>query len=1052
MKVGYVGYTFTEYAAITIAACVIASAALMFVLKCMLIEPTYVDFIAGDLAWNAQSKFQDLVAPLVFFIVGVSSFLYGMYAITSLKQRGGGIGVDNFVRNIFYWSLPFFIAVAGLFLGTNLEKSFFCISAIGLFIIGISAIREDKSLSASTVGAAIFSVLLISLIPIETALVLGRLSEEFSVMHIGAVIKCTYIIAAAGVMIVLFSSVRNSNFLENHCKVLLIVGQIGLPSFILTLYPARLIMPDGAITKYTTAMGLKILLCAFIFFGIYDVIKRYLRFNKLEWIGTLFSPVAVFSLLVAVKLGVTIVPHVSADDYHFGESLIGWWSYLQGVVPYVGYIPAHGVIPDDFVGMIAASFYNGTAGSIMDASRLSCAMLAFVAYISLYRFFNSLLMASISILPLLFIGWGGVSYTALFITPFLCLWFSEKFLKNSTQWLGIWMVSAPLIILGVPAQGLLLVFSSGIITCYHIWRLFSFPGEREWRPMLIASGILIVSIILTPVASMLFCAVRYVLDNGSINQLVWGVPWKLGWSGAAKPNLMLELIRMSWMAIPFTAFCIIYVGIRRKVALHILPSIAIMCFSLLLIPYTMGRIDLGGVSRMGLAALLGWTILIPLIAWPAISLRHRPLLMVIVAGMSALLNLSPISLSTLSSAMSSKIASGPLRDGASEGLKNLGVSMIQDGHWNRLVRLNTLLNRELQPGEKFLDLSSWHAAYFYVNRLPPVDVTAPYNMVSLAQQHRAVDLMRGDMPKIALLEGGGLSLRNPILYRFVLENYEPIIQDGVTIGRLKKPKVPGAHSAVQTITLPISHLTDANWENGVSRHVPAFIVGDASLLSMLHSGDTLTFSNGQKRKIMRVSTAEQSVYLDGGAPLSLPLQGEHSATFTGSADLLNITLFERAFGIPDLANIPIAWGRSASSLLKKMTLVKKLDAPILTDEFKIVDGAYIMKIDDNSKIQFDFQDSPVVGWDAGLLRLEFNCSQKRAMPIIKVSWWGGDAEAGGFNVHPNNGVLIIPLDAYARWILMDNIQGFQLDVQNAASCGFVSIKNVALYQRNSVRD
>ena len=54
----------------------------------------------------------------------------------------------------------------------------------------------------------------------------------------------------------------------------------------------------------------------------------------------------------------------------------------------------------------------------------------------------------------------------------------------------------------------------------------------------------------TPLGAMLLGAVRYVLENGPVNQVAYGMPWNLSWNTGAKSGLVFEAIRMSWVAIP----------------------------------------------------------------------------------------------------------------------------------------------------------------------------------------------------------------------------------------------------------------------------------------------------------------------------------------------------------------------------------------------------------------------------------------------------------------------------------------------------------------------
>jgi len=51
------------------------------------------------------------------------------------------------------------------------------------------------------------------------------------------------------------------------------------------------------------------------------------------------------------------------------------------------------------------------------------------------------------------------------------------------------------------------------------------PDKRRWKEIGVSGGFLLAVALITPLAPMLFGAVRYVFENGVINQLVWGMPW-----------------------------------------------------------------------------------------------------------------------------------------------------------------------------------------------------------------------------------------------------------------------------------------------------------------------------------------------------------------------------------------------------------------------------------------------------------------------------------------------------------------------------------------------
>ena len=76
--------TNTEKTSVVVASASLAAAALALGLR-MTLAPTYADFIVGSITWSANTKFQDLFAPLFFMAV-------------LLRWRGLSVGADQDVE------------------------------------------------------------------------------------------------------------------------------------------------------------------------------------------------------------------------------------------------------------------------------------------------------------------------------------------------------------------------------------------------------------------------------------------------------------------------------------------------------------------------------------------------------------------------------------------------------------------------------------------------------------------------------------------------------------------------------------------------------------------------------------------------------------------------------------------------------------------------------------------------------------------------------------------------------------------------------------------
>lgn len=1049
----------TEKLAVAVSSCVLAALALLVCLK-LKIAPSYADFIVGNIAWQADTKLQDLIAAPVFIAVLFFGFRFLSLQLARQKQQFGSDYSVQLSNQLIGWSVPSFAAVSSLIPGAVIDEKLFVISAVGIgFIAVTSAYNASRKISISPelVGLSVFAIILTAIIPLEIALVLGRAPMTLvGDINLARYAKATYIIMGFGVVIGLFYAMRYPEKLSRLLPKLVLTGQIGLPTLFLTLYPARLLQLNGVVTKYQTTWGLKLLITGMVVWGIFDVVCRHRKHAVTvhgNW-ANLLSPPALFALLMALRVGNTVSPHISPDDYHFGEMVLGWWSYLNGMIPYVGYVPAHGVIVDDLSSFLSFAFYDGTAGSFADAGRLGYALLAFATFIAIYRFSGSIGLAFISTF---FVG-GNLAW--LFFTPFLCLWFSHSLGANPARWLSIWMLTAPLVILGVPGQGLLLVTASGVMAAGIMWCFWRSPEGRVWRDIGISFAVLIVAALATPLVPMLFGAIRYVLENGPINQVAYGISWARSWNEGAKAGFLFEAIRMSWVAIPIAFMAIIYANLkdqtnRKKI---LLPAIVGFLFILLLIPYAMGRIDPGYASRPGMVAIFGWSILLPVIAWSLLKPVNRAPLILLVACMSATLNGGQISFSSLVSTASARIGAGPLKDGPGAGLSNIGKAAVQDEHWDRLIRLNKLLNRKLSPNESYLDLTSRNAQYFYLNRRPVIPVTAPYNMVSPSQQKRAVEQLSQNVPRLALLEGaniihdgGGLALRNPYLYRFILDNYTPSLEDGFIIGDKKMEEVNNHES---TINIVAKNFTDVNWDRGIHRVEPAVIVADPALMPLIRVGDQVHIGNGDLRKITRVWIDGSAIWLDGSvidpALAGYPNQINIAVDPQIEADY-RVSLFEKAFAQSDFQKIPVAWGRSEKSLKKKMTLIREFAglSPGLHDLVSENGDYKVTGID--PRLIFDISSLGLSGRNAGLLRFDFSCMGKSAEPRIKVFWWGDDHgapfESSSVRFTADDGALIVPLDASPRWLTLKHIKGVRIDLDNASACTAFGVRNMGLFQR-----
>ena len=1022
------------------------------------IDQGYSDFIVGYLALNAENKFQDLIAWPIFIIVSFLAYLALSKVNFKLEEDYGTGFSGRFISQLLYWSLPLCVGVASLFLGGTIDNKTATVSALGIISLGSIGLikRTDPTKQDPNIwSATLLILLLISLIPIELAVLLSRVPIGLiGDLNVTPLVFLANLLALFGFFLGIFACIRLYHFVIAHLPKFICIAQIGLPLFYLTLYPSKIIQPNGEIVKYETTIYLKVVIIAAIIYGIFDVIKRFKIYScSPDW-KKCFSPFAIFGLVVALKVGHTVAPIISTDDYHFGEKLLGWWSYLQGYIPYVDYVPPHGLLEDDFKSLLSYIFYDSTAASIGEAGRLATAIIGFIAFLSIYYITGSLVLAFSVILLLT----GRLAW--FFFVPFICLWLSSSLIKQPSKWLSVWIVSAPIVILSIPPQGVILVASFGPLAVKIAWDQVQIGDKKSWQHLFLVALITILVFITSPLFFMLFGAIRYVLENGQINQIAYGIPWTLSWKLGIKAGFVFEAIRMSWVLIPLLGLYVIHKNWRsfKDSKSLFYPALIFFIFSLLLIPYSMGRIDPGSVSRPGQVSIFACAILFPLLVWRLASAKNHAFVVLATVFTSALLGLGVTSFSGLSTIALQKIHSPQLRDSVAAGLPNIGRAFVKEGQWNRINRLNKLLDLRLATNETYLDLTNRNAHYFYLNRLPPMPVTAPYNLASPNQQKRAVEILKASPPQLALLwaenlvsDGSVVALRNPHLYRFVMDSYNPRMESGFIVGYLKSEV---NNTSDHEIIAEIKAITNENWLHGFGRHDPAIVLSDTVLAKMIKIGDKVRFENGESRAVQKVCSEESVVWLDGGQISPPDISSGNFIDVIVSPSVRKeyiASLFHRSFAVSDFRKLPIAWGRSEKSLRAKMNFSVSLSGltPSLHHASPL-NGSYKIEGDDPQLI-FDTSSLGISGSSSGLLKFEFKCIGKKSEPRMQVFWWGDERNApfeeSSVRFSAENGTLIVPLDASPWWVGLRNIKGIRIDLDNASACRAFRVENISLYQR-----
>lgn len=1027
------------------------------------IAPTYNDFVVGYIGLQNDSKLQDLLSPITFIAVFLSSY----YAFTHIEQKlfdkQGYDPVFAFHTQLTGWSIPALSTILSYTLSARFDPHLLHISAAMLIALGIFTWRATTTslhFCLNNIGHVLICVAFLSLIPEEAALIKSLLFASIEInTNAEHLVKQTFWIAGIALLLSLVTLMSRPNVPRHWLSLLSFSSQIGTPLLFLSLYPSRLISPTLGVFKYETTVWLKVALVAVVLIGALDVYRRHGGLKGILSGEFGISSIGIFAIIVALRWGGTVAPQISPDDYHFGEYLVGWYSYVQGMIPYVDHIPSHGIITNNLDQALATLFYDGTAASIREASRIGGSILAALAFFPLVQLTKSRMFPFVLIL----LYAGRTDW--LVLVPFLCLCLDNRLQEKPAHWLSIWLLGSVLLILALPPQGVLLVASSGFTLLWAIYRLWSSRAAQSATWLSFSIVVLAVVLTSTPAGVMMLGAARYVLENGPINQIAYGVRWASGIWIQPQSGFWLEILRMSWVITPISCALFIHRALTRGSWEQgtVRAAILVLAFSVLIIPYSMGRIDGGGISRPGLVACLTLGIMLPLTGWLYArenSLRLAFLLLGAVS--SSALSYAPPALHSVAQAATA-IRTGVQKLGANHGMPNLGTAEVQEEHWQHLTKLQAILKRELNDHETYLDMTSRNAHYFYFGRKPVLPVTANYNMAAPQQQDRAVEQLTQERPRLALLraenivhDGAVEALRTPTLHRFIVDHYLPRVQNGFLLGR-SVDSTRGENATALDVGL--EDITDHEWLHGFSRTQAAVKVSDPGVLPHIRAGDKVqVVEKAPFRTVLSISPETRTIQLSGSPFPSKEDDLRGYPTFvtviaTDEKRAMEYKAFQLqvALGIGDYQKLPISWGRSLKALSRRMIPMLQLNVPQAQLHNLIQEGDTLRITGPSPYITFDLSQHGISGHEAGVLSMHFECRESK-VPLRILMDWTRDGEiapwvGASIQFTAQNGDLVVPMDASAPWLLMDRIGALRIMLDTPSMCRSIQITDVTLHRR-----
>ena len=974
----------------------------------------YTQLIVGDLAWHLGSKQPDYVL-LLGVLVGFFLIYIGFYTLANAIRQRQGEGIEAAFRQLLMFSLlPIGILLGKVFVNTKdinsgvmfefLGVSLFLVLvtiglAIGLLLKRVSPLIDQEYIE--TIGSSLLFVLFSCFAGSALSLAIGRLHPSWQLTNIDTV----RIVAGIGALLLWLSLLKiwlehfsNLSKVRSKLRGLLWAVQGFLPLFFLVLVPMPWINGTERTYGYPIAPALFIFIGGCITIAYVDWACRFkppLEPEKGTSVFSAISPIGLIALLLYIKVSQVYVSPLLPDDYHWGEYLLPWWLWQNfHYIPFWDYEPSRGLV-NYLVGALASLFFDGTAiahqvvntGGLLMLPYLSLSFLVLMRTIGILPAFLACLLAPIA---------NGLAEIDCIVTVVLC-GLGGVFLKRQwSQWLLVWGTASLALLLFAPGQGGLLILSMLPLAGFALVQAFFKERQRLLQAVVSMVLLLLLLSLVTPLGRMLFGAIRYGVEQSSINSVAHGIPWAR--SADSNPVLsysLWEVIRTAWVLVGITAGLFLFRAVVDRAWTeryrYVVFGLPIFLLLVLFISRAAGRIDPGFMSRLGATSEWAVCLLLPIVLITACDQRKKALSLMLVAflggivvGLPAPDSLLGKPTRTIDVTAFSKMSADRL------GLPNLAHNFVEAAQFDRLQAMKQVLNAVVDPGETYLDLTNRNANYFYLGYPPPIQASAFYNLPHRNQQLRAIERLEETPPPIflasannQLADGSTSALRTPLLYRYIVERYTPIAVD--TFIYMVRPD-----------------------------------------------------------RLERLKTRLASV-------------ASNSKIEVGDTYAKRLYLLDQVFLVGDLQKIPRAWGASFEALQVTLQPIKTLEATMIATQQAVAKtGQTTYRITGNDpSLTFNLENLKLNGRDAGVLAFDFSSDRPNTTATVQIDWEGRAIDPPttinrvSFSV--KNGKVLVPLDAAPRWLLAEGIKTIRLTIVEPVPFKAFTLSNVALFQRTELQ-
>lgn len=568
------------------------------------------------------------------------------------------------------------------------------------------------------------------------------------------------------------------------------LSAMGVPLLLFSLLTPPMEFVDGTNSIYSSKHTLSLVIFILLFVSFYDISKRFLKDENSEFTSLrIVSPWVLVAILIFLQSHIITWPGISPDEYHWGEFYSPWWLFNQfDYLPFVDLQPARGLV--NYVpGFLSWLFYDNTLSSqslVFNHFTALYILFAFFAFRSVLGDFIAFLMV-VSLSSFTGEPPGGIIITIASLAILYKSTVAKNYLKTLWIWVGLSVITSLFYI----AEGSTFVIGTLPIALWLLYKTYRQSRKNLALSFGVFSVVAAILLLTTRAGSMTYAALRYLIEQAGVNEVAHATAWQFPTSDislAVTSGYLWQIIRFSWILLIIPIIVILVKNQFKKYSIEFqLILIALFIISVLLIPRAAGRIDPVAFSRPGLTSIGMIVCGLPLVIVPNVRRSSiLPYLTLCFAVIFGLLGNQETQLQTAWK-LPNQILQEPANtvNGPAIGFPTIGkAAAIDEKQLQRHIEIKTVLDQILENQETYYDATNHSADYPIQGRPSPVADLAPYNVPSSRQQRRIIKQLEEKQIPLALIQaenithdGGSLSLRNYVIYKYLIEEYLPFVDD-----------------------------------------------------------------------------------------------------------------------------------------------------------------------------------------------------------------------------------------------------------------------------------